>query len=299
MNDTVLVDRREDGVALVTLNRPESLNAMNTDLSDALRATLAELAADPAVRCVALTGQGRAFCAGGDVKSMRDRTTQEGIGPDGEYHADVAIRAMQDRQLETSGLLHTMPKPTVALVNGYAMGAGFSFALACDLRLCSERAKFGMAFRNVGLPGDFGGAYFLPRVVGQGLAREIYFTGELIDAERAQAIGLVNRVYPRRRLPRRGPRLRRPPRSGADQGAGPHEGESQPLRRGRRHGGGPDVGGDQHAHVPRGPRSHRRPRSLYPRRQARLPRALTPARRSDPRHTWSTHVRHPHPGRYT
>ena len=130
------------------------------------------------MRCVALTGQGRAFCAGGDVKSMRDRSQQEGIGPDGEYHTDVAIRAMQDRQLETSGLLHTMPKPTVALVNGYAMGAGFSFALACDLRLCSEKAKFGMAFRNVGLPGDFGGAYFLPRVVGQGLAREIYFTGE-------------------------------------------------------------------------------------------------------------------------
>ena len=196
MNDTVLVDRREDGVALVTLNRPESLNAMNTDLSDALRAALADLAGDPAVRCVALTGQGRAFCAGGDVKSMRDRSRQEGIGPDGEYHTDVAIRAMQDRQLETSGLLHTMPKPTVALVNGYAMGAGFSFALACDLRLCSEKAKFGMAFRNVGLPGDFGGAYFLPRVVGQGLAREIYFTGEVIDAERAQAIGLVNRVYP-------------------------------------------------------------------------------------------------------
>ncbi|MXY79776.1 MAG: enoyl-CoA hydratase [Chloroflexi bacterium] len=154
MNDTVLVERRDDGVALVTLNRPESLNAMNTDLSDALRAALAELAEDAAVRCVALTGQGRAFSAGGDVKSMRERSRQEGIGPDGEYHADVAIRTMQARQLETSGLLHTMPKPTVALVNGYAIGAGFCFALACDVRLCSEKAKFGMAFRNVGLPAD-------------------------------------------------------------------------------------------------------------------------------------------------
>ena len=196
MNDTVLVDRRDDGVALVTLNRPESLNAMNTDLSDALRATLAELAGDPDVRCVALTGQGRAFCAGGDVKSMRDRTTQEGIGPDGEFRVEIAIRSIQARQMETSGILHTMPKPTVALVNGYAMGAGFSLALACDLRLCSEKAKFGMAFRNVGLPGDFGGAYFLPRVVGQGLAREIFFGGEVVDAERARAIGLANRVYP-------------------------------------------------------------------------------------------------------
>ena len=196
MNDTVLVDRRDDGVALVTLNRPESLNAMNTDLSNALRAALGELAEDAAVRCVALTGQGRAFSAGGDVKSMRERSRQEGIGPDGEYHADVAIRTMQARQIETSGLLHTMPKPTVALVNGYAIGAGFCFALACDVRLCSEKAKFGMAFRNVGLPGDFGGSYFLPRVVGQGLAREIFFGGEVIDAERAHAIGLANRVYP-------------------------------------------------------------------------------------------------------
>ena len=109
---------------------------------------------------------------------------------------EIAVESLQRRQLRISGALHTMAKPTVALVNGFAVGAGFSIALACDLRLCSENAKFGMAFRNVGLPGDFGGAYFLPRIVGQGLAREIYFTGDIIDAERAKAMGLANQVYP-------------------------------------------------------------------------------------------------------
>lgn len=195
MTDTVLLDHRSDGVLLVTLNRPESLNAMNTELSTALREALAAAAVDPAVRCVALTGAGRAFCAGGDVKSMRERSLQEGTGPDGVYRTETGIAAMQARQMGISGMLHTMPKPTIALVNGFAMGAGFAMALACDLRLCAENAKFGMAFRNVGLPGDFGGAYFLPRVVGQGVAREIFFSGEPITMDRAEALGLANRVY--------------------------------------------------------------------------------------------------------
>ena len=196
MSDTVLVEHRDDGVALITLNRPERLNALNGELTVALTDALAAAAADPDVRCVALTGAGRAFCAGGDVRSMEKRSAQEGAGADGEYRMEIAVESLQRRQLRISGALHTMAKPTVALVNGFAVGAGFSIALACDLRLCSENAKFGMAFRNVGLPGDFGGAYFLPRIVGQGLAREIYFTGDIIDAERAKAMGLANQVYP-------------------------------------------------------------------------------------------------------
>jgi 2-(1,2-epoxy-1,2-dihydrophenyl)acetyl-CoA isomerase len=195
-SETVLIEHRSDGVALLTLNRPESLNALNTDLTVALSAALADAAADPDVRCVALTGAGRAFCAGGDVKSMGERSAQDGIGPDGEYRLELGTAAMERRQLKISGVLHTMAKPTIALVNGFAMGAGFSIALACDLRVCAEIAKFGMAFRNVGLPGDFGGAYFLPRIVGQGVAREIFFTGDVFDAERAKAIGVVNHVYP-------------------------------------------------------------------------------------------------------
>lgn len=194
--ETVVIERRDDGVLLLTLNRPESLNALNTELNTSLTNALADAAGDPDVRCVAITGAGRAFCAGGDVKSMRERSTEEGMGPDGEYRMEIAAQSIQRRQLGISGALHTMAKPTVALVNGYAMGAGFSIALACDVRLCSENAKFAMAFRNVGLPGDFGGAYFLPRVVGQGIAREIFFSGEVLDAERAKAVGLANRVYP-------------------------------------------------------------------------------------------------------
>ncbi len=194
-SETVLIDRRSDGVALVTLNRPESLNALNYAIGHALIAALADLGADAAVRCVALTGAGRAFCAGGDVKSMRERSRAEGTGADGVFRIERAAAGMQRRQLGASGALHRMAKPTVALVNGHAVGAGMSLALACDLRLCSEKAKFAMAFRNVGLSGDYGGTYFLPRIVGEGLAREIFFTGATIEAERAREIGLANQVY--------------------------------------------------------------------------------------------------------
>ena len=198
---------------------------------------------------------------------------------------------MQDRQLETSGLLHTMPKPTVALVNGYAMGAGFSFALACDLRLCSEKAKFGMAFRNVGLPGDFGGAYFLPRVVGQGLAREIYFSGEVIDAQRAHAIGLANRVYPADDF------LAEALAYAGRLAQGPTKALGRMKANLNRSGEGAGMEeilmleADQHAHVAPGPRSHRRPGSLHPRRQARLQRALTRRRAQRP----ATHLEDPCP----
>jgi 2-(1,2-epoxy-1,2-dihydrophenyl)acetyl-CoA isomerase len=97
-------------------------------------------------------------------------------------------------------MLHRMGKPTVALVNGYAMGAGFSLALACDIRIAGDGAKFGTAFRNVGLSGDYGGSYYLQRLVGNGRARELYFSGEIFDAQRALEMGLVNRVVPQDRL---------------------------------------------------------------------------------------------------
>ena len=187
---------KKDGIGWVILNRPEKRNAMSPALHSDMNEALDIMADDDDVKVVVLTGAGRAFCAGGDVKSMGERSAQDGIGPDGEYRLELGTAAMERRQLKISGVLHTMAKPTIALVNGFAMGAGFSIALACDLRVCAEIAKFGMAFRNVGLPGDFGGAYFLPRIVGQGVAREIFFTGDVFDAERAKAIGVVNHVYP-------------------------------------------------------------------------------------------------------
>jgi 2-(1,2-epoxy-1,2-dihydrophenyl)acetyl-CoA isomerase len=106
------------------------------------------------------------------------------------------VRGLRHSHDAVSLNLHTMGKPTVALVNGHAVGAGMSVALACDIRICSDRARFGTAFRNVGLSGDYGGSYFLQRLIGYGRARELYFTAEVIDAQRALELGIANRVVP-------------------------------------------------------------------------------------------------------
>lgn len=206
MADDVLIERRSDGVAKITLNRPESLNAMGGSLMPMLAQYLADVSADRGVRCVVLTGAGRAFCAGGDVKGMaagRDAVLNPNgaaseISPAAAFHAGV--QGLRQAQRATSMVLHAMPKPTIAMVNGHAVGAGLSLALACDLRVASENAKLGTIFRNVGFSGDFGGSYFLQKLVGIGKARELYFTGEILNAADALAIGMVNRVVPHERL---------------------------------------------------------------------------------------------------
>lgn len=193
----LLFEKRADGVALITLNRPDSLNAMTGEMMTLLADALEDCDHDDEVRCVALTGTGRAFCAGGDVKAMRQRSeaAEDGDGSADEGAAlEDTIAELRRAHLATSGRLHTLSKPTVALVNGYAMGAGMSLSLACDLRLCSDRAKFGTAFRNVALSGDYGGSFFLQGLVGSGRARELYLTGEIIEAERALEIGIATRV---------------------------------------------------------------------------------------------------------
>jgi 2-(1,2-epoxy-1,2-dihydrophenyl)acetyl-CoA isomerase len=195
--EDLLFDRRDDGVALITLNRPDALNALTDSLFEALGEALAECERDRTVRCVALTGAGRAFCAGGDVKAMAGLASRDGGGGSGSTAGMVDRSAAQLRRWQdaVSLRLHTMAKPTVAIVNGVAAGAGFGIALACDLRLCSDRARFGTAFRNVGLSGDFGTSYFLPHIVGSGFARELFFTAEIIDAARALSLGIANHVY--------------------------------------------------------------------------------------------------------
>ena len=205
MAEDALIDKRDDGIALITLNRPDSLNAMGGQLMPMLARFLADCATDRAVRCVVLTGAGRAFCAGGDVKGMaagRDILTGEANGQPRSAAGTLAasVEGLRRSQRETSYMLHTMPKPTVAMVNGHAVGAGLSLALACDLRVASDRAKFGTAFRNVGFSGDFGGSYFLQHLVGMGKARELYLTGEIIDAAEAGRIGMVNKVVEHDRL---------------------------------------------------------------------------------------------------
>lgn len=204
----VLFEKRADGVALITLNRPDSLNAMSDDLVLQLGEYLEECERDRAVRCVALTGAGRGFCAGGDVRGMQSRNEQSGEGGEGGRNPitvlDRLTAGLRRSHEATTLRLHTMAKPTVALVNGVAVGAGLSLCLGADIRIASDRARFGTAFRNVGLSGDFGGTYLLPRLVGMGLAREMYFTAEIIDAAKALETGLVNRVVPHEELMTRG-----------------------------------------------------------------------------------------------
>jgi len=199
----VILEKRDDGVAILTLNRPESLNAMGGDLMPLLAGHLAACSSDPAVRCVVLTGAGRAFCAGGDVKEMATgRSVVSGGDAGGSASSRFArgVASLRKAQRDTSFVLHTMPKPTIAMINGVAVGAGLSLALACDLRIASDRARLGTVFRNVGFSGDFGGSYFLPLLVGAAKARELYLTGELLDAAAAERIGMVNRVVPHDRL---------------------------------------------------------------------------------------------------
>lgn len=196
MADTTL-EMREDGIAWITLNRPESLNAMGGELMPLLAQHLADCASDPAVRCVVLTGAGRAFCAGGDVKGMASRN-QAGSTGSGSVAGTFAksVQDLRRMQRQTSLVLHTMPRPTIAAINGFAMGAGLSLALSTDVRICSDQAKLGTAFRNVGLSGDFGGSYFMSKLAGIGITRELYFSGEILDAGRALELGLVNKVVP-------------------------------------------------------------------------------------------------------
>ncbi len=182
-SDTVLVDI-SNNIATITLNRPEKLNALSGEMMDALVPVIERLAEDKEARCVVVTGAGRGFCAGGDIAGMAS----------GETIPDESPVARLRRFEETSRLLHEMPKPTIAMVNGPAAGAGLSIALACDIRIAGESARLGTAFVRIGFSGDYGGTWMLQRLVGPARARELYFTGELIDAREAARIGLVNRT---------------------------------------------------------------------------------------------------------
>ena len=188
-----LLEELKDKVAVHTLNRPDRLNAMSPPMLDALLEALPRLAADPEVGVVVLTGAGRGFCAGGDVKAMAEG--RESAGTTLEEKAQ-GLRS----RMEVSRWLHEMPKPTIAMVRGAAAGAGLSLALACDLRVAGDSARFATAFARVGYSGDFGGSWFLTQLVGTAKARELYFTADIVDAQEALALGIVNRVVPDVRL---------------------------------------------------------------------------------------------------
>ncbi len=180
-----LLESVTDRVATLTLNRPDRLNALSAPMLDGLLEALPRLAADPGIGVVILTGAGRGFCAGGDVKNMAEGSGQLGV--------EDAVQRLRGR-MEVSRLLHEIPKPTIAMVNGPAAGAGLAMALACDLRVASESARFITAFAKVGFSGDFGGSYFLSKLVGSGKARELYYTGEPLSGAQALALGIANRL---------------------------------------------------------------------------------------------------------
>ena len=186
-----LLCRVEGRVASVTLHRPDAKNALTLEMKRALAALLPRLAADPDVGAVLLTGAGAAFCAGGDTKRM----VREGAPPQPEE------RKQQLRWEHGIPLaLYRMPKPTLAALPGPAAGAGFSLALACDLRVMAESAFVTTAYVKLGLSGDYGASWFLTRLVGPARAREILFLGERLSAAECLALGLANRVVPDARL---------------------------------------------------------------------------------------------------
>ena len=190
---TDLIEQVKDGVAVLTLNRPDRLNAMSRPMLDALLEALPRLAEDPEIGVVVLTGAGRGFCAGGDVKAMAEGNELGG------HTMEERAQALRSR-METSRWLHEMPKPTIAMMRGPAAGAGLSLAMACDMRIASDTIRLGTAFARVGYSGDFGGSYYLTQLVGTAKARELYFTADLLDAQQALGLGLVNRVVADARL---------------------------------------------------------------------------------------------------
>lgn len=186
--EQIQLESRENGILTVTLNRPERLNALDAGLTDRLHEALLRAADDSDVGVIVLTGAGHAFCAGGDVKCMAAAEP----GPESVEERVAGLR----RRMEVSQLLHDIAKPTIAMVRGTAAGAGLSLALACDLRIASDTARFTTSFAKVGLSGDFGGHYFLTRLVGTAKARELYFTSPILGVEEARALGLVSRIVP-------------------------------------------------------------------------------------------------------
>jgi 2-(1,2-epoxy-1,2-dihydrophenyl)acetyl-CoA isomerase len=184
-----LIAVSQDGsVAWITLDRPDRLNALTGTMSHELEKAFSEAGRDHGVRCIVLTGEGRGFCAGQDLTEF-EAAYSAGERPDIAEHLRTSYHRMIPVVVRT-------PKPVIAAINGVAAGAGLSLALACDLRVASDEARFTQAFVKIGLIPDSGGSYLLPRTVGYPKALELSITGDMIDAKEALDIGLVNRVLP-------------------------------------------------------------------------------------------------------
>ena len=176
---------KKDRVAVITLNRPEKMNAFGGRMRQELVEVLNDVAGDSQVRAVLMTGAGKAFCVGGDVNEFVDGSVQA---------LSKEVSSVRQAMGQAVLAINTMEKPVIAAVNGVAAGGGCNLALACDIRIASEKARFGQVFTRRGLHPDWGGIYFLPRLVGYAKAAELIFSGEVIEAQEALRIGLVNRV---------------------------------------------------------------------------------------------------------
>ncbi len=193
MNWEFVLFNKEDGVGTVTLNRPDSMNALGGGMRQEILAAMEMAVADNEVKVIVVTGTGKAFCAGGDVKEFVSGKTR------GEATLGIDQRPTRDKVVL---LIQSTGKPVIASVNGVAAGGGCNLALACDMRIASDRARFGETFVRRGVYPDWGGIWFLPRLVGYAKAAELIFSGEVIDAQEALRIGLVNKVVPHEELPK-------------------------------------------------------------------------------------------------
>ncbi|HVH81838.1 MAG TPA: enoyl-CoA hydratase [Stellaceae bacterium] len=180
-----LLEAIENGVAWLTLNRPERLNALSPEMTGSLTEALNRLATDHEVGCIVVTGAGRGWCSGGDVKTMESRGRDQTV-------EDRAEGLRRSHQLPL--LMRNCPKVIIGMINGPVAGAGLGLALACDLRIAGRAARFGTAFVRIGYSGDYGGTWSLTRLIGTAKARELYMLGDVIDAEEAHRLGMVNRL---------------------------------------------------------------------------------------------------------
>ncbi|HEX9970635.1 MAG TPA: enoyl-CoA hydratase-related protein [bacterium] len=176
-----LIIEKQDAIGIIKINRPESLNALNIETLEEIRDAVTSLNNEEDIKVIIFTGEGKAFIAGADIKQMKDMNEND-------------AREFCNMGQKIFDIIEHLDKPVIAAVNGFALGGGCELAMACDMRIASEHAKFGQPEVNVGVIPGFGGTQRLPRLVGKGIAKELIFTGDVIDAHSALRIGLVNRV---------------------------------------------------------------------------------------------------------
>ena len=186
-SDQLVLSEKTGSIITIRLNRPDKLNALSPAMGDQLVHAILTAAEDREVHCLVITGNGRAFCAGGDIEFLRDARKRK---------ATAELEKLVLSGKEVARAIAIMPKLVIAAVNGPAAGGGMNLALACDIRICSDQAKFAESFSQIGLFPDYGGTYFLPRIVGPTRAAELFYTAQMLSPDDALKLGLVSRVIP-------------------------------------------------------------------------------------------------------